>query len=207
MTCAEYIKAGHFCHERRSVIRDAAAARPIYRDVPIDRGGDRGNDRDVPISFYDLLADDGWEPLAFDPADPTFYWNEGGFMAAAPVDIAATFDGAMWHSTSVEPAFKWQGRRMRPEFTVPKRHHNLRQLMIVVAGQLDIEYGDNDEKSQRIGPGEFWVAEKRVPYTMTVGPEPVTYLEGWTQPISILETYWHDDKNWKRPCPSIRSAT
>jgi hypothetical protein len=60
----------------------------------------------VPIAFFDLLADDGWEPLQFDPADPTFYWNDGGWMTSAPVDIAATFDGAMWASTSVEREFK-----------------------------------------------------------------------------------------------------
>jgi mannose-6-phosphate isomerase-like protein (cupin superfamily) len=188
MTCGEYREAARFCHQHRPVIRDAR----------VDRDGAPGNHGGVPISFFDLLADDGWEPLPFDSADATFYWNDGGFMTAAPVDIAATFDGAMWRSTDVEPAFKWQGRRIRPEFTVPKRHHNLRQLMIVVAGQLDVEYGDHDGKSERVGPGEFWVAEKKVPYAMTAGPDGVTYLECWTQPISVLETYWHDDGHWKR---------
>ena len=98
----------------------------------------------MPISFFDLLADDGWEPLAFDPADPSFYWNDGGFMTTAPVDITATFDGAMWHSTNVEPAFKWRGRRIRAGFIVPKRHHNLRQLTIVVGGSIEVECGADD---------------------------------------------------------------
>jgi len=55
----------------------------------------------VPISFFDLLADEGWEPLDFFQGDPTFYWHDGGFIANAPVDIAATLDGAMWKSTNV----------------------------------------------------------------------------------------------------------
>jgi mannose-6-phosphate isomerase-like protein (cupin superfamily) len=152
----------------------------------------------VPITFFDLLDDDGWEPLSFDPGDPSFYWNDGGFMTTAPVDIAATFDGAMWHSTNVEAAFRWRGRRIRPGFTVPKRHHNLRQLMIVVAGSIDVAYGDHDEEDQRVEAGEFWVAEKAAPYTMTVGPDGVTYLECWTEPMSLAETYWHDDSHWKR---------
>ena len=67
----------------------------------------------MPISFFDLLADEGWEPLDFFQGDPTFYWNDGGFIANAPVDIAATLDGAMWRSTNVESAFRWQGRRIR----------------------------------------------------------------------------------------------
>jgi mannose-6-phosphate isomerase-like protein (cupin superfamily) len=152
----------------------------------------------VPIAFFDLLDDDGWEPLQFDPADPSFYWNDGGFMTTAPVDITATFGGAMWHSTNVEPEFKWRGRRIRPGFTAPKRHHNLRQLMIVVGGSIDVEYGEDDTETRRIGPGEFWVAEAEVPYTITVGPEQVTYLECWTEPMSLAETYWHDDAHWKR---------
>ncbi len=152
----------------------------------------------MPISFFDLLDDDGWEPLQFDPADPSFYWNDGGFMTTAPVDITATFDGAMWHSTQVEPAFKWRGRRIRADFTVPRRHHNIRQLMIVIGGSIDVEYGEEGAETRRIGPGEFWVAEAGVPYTLTVGPEHVTYLECWTEPMSLAETYWHDDGHWKR---------
>jgi hypothetical protein len=33
---------------------------------------------------------------------------------------------------------------------------------------------------------------------MTVGPDGVTYLECWTEPMSLAETYWHDDSHWKR---------
>ena len=152
----------------------------------------------MPISFFDLLADEGWEPLTFDPADPSFYWNDGGFMTSAPVDIAATFDRTMWGSVNVEAAFKWRGRRIRPGFTVPKRHHNVAQLMIVAGGQIDVEYGEDGEKARVTGPGGFWVAEEGVPYTMTAGPEGATYLETWTEPIALIETYWHDDRNWKR---------
>jgi hypothetical protein len=70
--------------------------------------------------------------------------------------------------------------------------------MILASGQIDVEYGDNDEKARITGPGGFWVAEESMPYTMTAGPEGATYLETWTEPISLIETYWHDDRNWKR---------
>ncbi len=125
----------------------------------------------MPISFFDLLADEGWEPLDFFQGDPTFYWNDGGFIANAPVDIAATLDGAIWRSTNVEPAFRWQGRRIRPDFTVPKRHVNHPQLMIVVGGQLTVEYGANGEETRQLGPGEFWTGDAKVPFTITSGPD------------------------------------
>ena len=152
----------------------------------------------MPISFFDLLADDGWEPLTFFQGDPTFYWNDGGFVANAPVDIAATLDGAMWRSTNVEPAFKWQGRRIRPDFAVPKRHVNRPQLMIVVGGQLTIEYGQNGEEARQLGPGEFWTADARVPFVINSGSDGATYLECWDEPLPLIETTWHDDGHWKR---------
>jgi quercetin dioxygenase-like cupin family protein len=116
-------------------------------------------------------------------------------MTTAPVDITATFDGAMWHSTAVEPAFQWRGRRIRPGFTVPRRHHNFRQLTIVVGGSADVEY---DGEARRVGPSEFWVAEAGVPCTVTAGPQGVTYLECWNGALALAETYWHDDEHWKR---------
>ena len=27
---------------------------------------------------------------------------------------------------------------------------------------------------------------------MTAGPEGVTYIETWPEPVTALETYWHD---------------
>ena len=152
----------------------------------------------MPISFFDLLADDGWEPLTFFQGNPTFYWNDGGFVANAPVDIAATLDGAIWRSTNVEPAFKWQGRKIRPDFTVPKRHVNRPQLMIVVGGHLTVEYGDKGEEIRELGPGEFWTADAKVPFVITSGPDGATYLECWDEELSLIETTWHDDDHWKR---------
>jgi hypothetical protein len=39
----------------------------------------------------------------------------------------------------------WRGRRIRPGFIVPKRHHNLRQLTIVVGGSIEVEYGEGND--------------------------------------------------------------
>jgi mannose-6-phosphate isomerase-like protein (cupin superfamily) len=164
----------------------------------VDPGRRRGKHRFVPISFFDLLADDGWEPLGFFQGDPTFYWDEGGFIANAPVDIAATLDGAVWRSTNVEVPFRWQGRKIRAGFTVPKRHVNRPQLMIVVGGELTVEYGDRGEETRKVGAGEFWTADAGVPFVITSGPGGVIYLECWDEPVSLIETTWHDDGHWKR---------
>jgi hypothetical protein len=38
-----------------------------------------------------------------------------------------------------------------------------------------------------------------VPFTITSGPDGVTYLECWDlQPLGLIETTWYDDGHWKR---------
>ena len=151
----------------------------------------------VSIIFTDLADDAGWEALHFDQADPSFYWNDGGKFADAPVDIAKTFDGAMWASTRIESAFKWRGRRIRSDFTVPKRHHNLPQLILVVDGELTV--GTDDGKgTDHVRAGGFFTAEAGTPYVLTAGPKGVIYTECWDEPMSLVETTWHEDSHWVR---------
>lgn len=155
----------------------------------------------VPIYFFDILDGGGWDPIHFDPADVNSYWSVDGRrlpLSAAPVDYTATLDGKFWASTKVEIPFNWRGRRVAPDFVVPKRHHNLRQLVIVLDGDLVVEYGQNGEDTEKIGANEFWVGEAETPYTTTSGPDGAIYLECWDGPMQTIETHWHDDSNWVR---------
>ena len=55
-------------------------------------------------------GDEGWTPMSIDPADPSAASGvDGGPLADAPVDVAATFDGAMWRSTKIDPSFNLIG--------------------------------------------------------------------------------------------------
>jgi len=155
------------------------------------------NIRFVPIKFFDFNDDDGWIPLTVDEADATFYWADGGFVTAAPVDMAATFDGAIWSSTNLEPPFGMRGRRLRAGFTVPTRHHNLDQLMVVVAGEMTVDVAG---EKHTVAKDDFWSADANTPYSLTAGPAGVTYFESWPIALSptLLETYWHDDPHWVR---------
>ena len=155
----------------------------------------------MPISFFDFRDGQGWEPIQFDADDPNNYWDDNGVTKAlevAPFDFGATLAGALEHSTKVETAFQWRGRRLAAGRTLPQHHHNVRQLMILVAGTLSVEYGANGEEKVDLGPDEFWIAEANVPYTLTAGPEAAIYLESWDAPLATIESYWHDDANWVR---------
>ncbi len=144
------------------------------------------------IDYFTLLSEDGWIDLPLDIM-PSYFWNDGGLLADAPVDFAKTFGGNMQLCTKVDGSFNLNGLRCVPNFAVPRHHHNLDELIIVFAGQFHVAWGkDGEEGSRTIGPGEFWISSAGTPYIMTAGPEGVTYIETWPEPMDTLETYWHD---------------
>ncbi|MFC1437264.1 cupin domain-containing protein [Streptacidiphilus sp. N1-10] len=126
---------------------------------------------------------------------PNYFWNDGGSLGDAPVDFAATFDGAMWVTTKPidVPRFNRNPLRVRADFTVPRHHHDLDEMLFVLAGEYVIEYEEGGAKQVvRVGPGEVFLSRAGTPYTMTAGPEGVTYIETWPRPVAELKTYWHD---------------
>jgi len=145
----------------------------------------------VPIEFFNLLGEEGWSPMSVDQSNPRYFWDDGGPLSDAPVDMGATFDGAMWVSSKVDRSFNMNGLRCRPKFTVPRHHHNFRELITVFGGEFTVEWGEGGE-SRRVGPGEFWISEAGTKYMMTAGPEGVTYVETWPEPQAGLETTWHE---------------
>jgi quercetin dioxygenase-like cupin family protein len=145
----------------------------------------------VPIEFTDLVGDEGWEAMDVDQSNEKYFWSDGKLLADAPVDMEKTFEGGMQRSVEVDRSFNLNGLRCRPNFTVPRHHHNLRELIIVFAGQFTVEYGDEGQ-TNTIGPGEFWISEAGTKYMMTAGPEGVTYIETWPEPVAKLETTWHE---------------
>ncbi len=156
-----------------------------------------GQDRAVSIDFFNLLDDEGWVPLSVDESSVASFWVDGSPLSEAPVDVAATFDGAMWCSTKIDRSFNLYGLRCRPNFTVPRHHHNLRQLIIVCGGELVVEHsGESDQGAnslvrRRVGAGQFFVSGAGTPITTTTGGEGAIYMVTWPAPVATLETYWH----------------
>ena len=151
----------------------------------------------VGITFGDLLDDEDWIPLLSrdEQSNPNYFWVDGTPLAEAPVDFAATFGGSMWMSRKpIEVRnFNRNPLRVRPHFTVPRHHHNLDEMILVFQGEYHIDHGEGaDAETVRVGPGEFFLSRAGTPYTMTAGPDGVTYIETWPEPVPKLQTYWHD---------------
>lgn len=149
--------------------------------------------RSVATELIELLTEDGWRDMTVDPSFPSYLWADGGTLADAPVDARKTFDGNMWVALGIDPSFNLNGLRCAPNFSVPRHHHNLDELIVVFGGEFHVNWGaDGEEGSRTIGPGEFWISKAGTPYLMTAGPQGVTYMETWPEPMAKLETYWHD---------------
>jgi quercetin dioxygenase-like cupin family protein len=150
----------------------------------------------VGITFADLLDGQDWVPMSEDQQDnPSYFWIDGRLLADAPVDFHATFHDAMWVTAKPidVPSFNRNPLRVRPQFVVPRHHHNMDEMIFVFQGEYNIDHGEGAEAATtRVGPGEFFLSRAGTPYTMTAGPEGVTYIETWPRPVKTLETVWHD---------------
>jgi quercetin dioxygenase-like cupin family protein len=146
------------------------------------------------IDFYDLQTDDAWSPFVPDLSSPNELWAGGGTLADAPVDVKATFDGAMWKSTRVDPDFVMNGVRLKPNFTVPPHSNHLRELIIVVGGQITVDWGEGTTRTVTIG--EYWHTDPGTKLTMTAGPDGARYVETW--PVWVIDhsTTWYDGDSW-----------
>jgi mannose-6-phosphate isomerase-like protein (cupin superfamily) len=142
-----------------------------------------------------LVDDEGWKPMPDQQHYPSYYWEDGRLLADAPVDFAATFGENMLLTTKpIEfRAFNRNPLRVLPNFMVPRHHHNIDETIIVLAGEYRIEFGDpGNPESVLVRPGCFFTSRAGTPYTMTAGPEGVTYLETWGVPVKDLKTVWYD---------------
>jgi len=80
-----------------------------------------------------------------------------------------------------------------PNFTVPRHLHNIDETIIVFKGEYKIQFGDPAKDEYVIvKPGCFFTSRAGTPYTMTAGPEGVTYIETWGVPVTKLKTVWYD---------------
>jgi mannose-6-phosphate isomerase-like protein (cupin superfamily) len=167
----------------------------------------------VPIEFLDLLGDGGWEPLAPDADAPGARWSEGGALGDAPVDLAATFGGAVWRATRIDPTFGLTGIRLREGFRVPLHHHDHALVLIVFAGSCTVatELGCGSAESAdhaavhesaaegaELGAGQFCVIDAGTAYSLAAGSEGATFLASWAQGAESPVTCWHPDPGWAR---------
>jgi quercetin dioxygenase-like cupin family protein len=145
------------------------------------------------IEFFDLNDTEGWEPVTFNAPNQNELWAGGGLLADAPVDVAKTLNGTRQHSLRVDSDFVMAGARWKPDFTTPWFSSNLRQLFVIIGGELTIESETSDKKT--IALGEFVIIPADEKVRITTGSEGVVYVETW--PVWVQQyTTWHPGDGW-----------
>jgi mannose-6-phosphate isomerase-like protein (cupin superfamily) len=166
----------------------------------------------MPFSVDSLVTDSDWIPmsLAGQQESPTYFWEDGGLLKDAPVDFDATFAENMWVSTKPIQFLTFYRNPLKvvPNFVVPRHLHNIDETIIVFKGEYKIQFGDPAKDEHVIvKPGCFFTSRAGTPYTMTAGPEGVTYIETWGTPVTSLKTVWYDFGWVRRLRPSPGGTT
>jgi mannose-6-phosphate isomerase-like protein (cupin superfamily) len=156
----------------------------------------------MPFSVDSLVKDADWIPMPLPgmAEDPRYFWEDGGLLKDAPIDFDATFAQNMLVSTKRVnvPLFNRNPLKCVPHFIVPRHMHNIDETVIVFQGEYEIQYGDPAKgETVTVKPGCFFTSRAGTPYTMTAGPEGVTYIETWGVPVGQLKTVWYDH-GWVR---------
>jgi mannose-6-phosphate isomerase-like protein (cupin superfamily) len=151
----------------------------------------------MPFSVDSLVTAEDWipMPLAGQQENPSYYWEDGRLLKDSPADFDATFAQNMWMTTKPMSlrAFNRNPLYVVPNFTVPRHLHNIDETIIVFKGEYKIQFGDPAKDEHVIvKPGCFFTSRAGTPYTMTAGPEGVTYIETWGVPVNRLKTVWYD---------------
>ena len=149
------------------------------------------------ITFASLVDGNDWVPMELDTQSqsPVYYWADGGLLRDSPADFKATFAENMFMTTKPinVPAFNRNPLKTVPNFVVPRHHHNMDEMIFVFQGEYSIDHGEGDDREITVvKPGECFLSRAGTPYTMTAGPEGVTYIETWPRPVTELETTWYD---------------
>jgi mannose-6-phosphate isomerase-like protein (cupin superfamily) len=154
------------------------------------------------MHFDSLLDPDNWEPMETEQQQYSecYYWHDGRKLYDSPADFVETFRDAMWVSLqSIDVlAFNRSPLKVRPNFVVPRHHHTTKEMIFIFQGTYSIESGPLDNPvTTVVGPGQFFLSHPGTPYTMTAGPEGVTYIETWPQHVTGGgDTIWYDI-GWK----------
>jgi mannose-6-phosphate isomerase-like protein (cupin superfamily) len=155
------------------------------------------------MHFDSLLNDDAWTPMETEQQQfsPNYYWHDGRRLHESPADFVETFRDAMWISLdSIDVmSFNRSPLKVAPNFVVPRHHHTTKEQIFIFQGEYSIEYGPEDNpQTVLVKPGNFFLSYPGTPYTMTAGPEGVTYIETW--PHHVMgggDTIWYD-VGWKK---------
>jgi quercetin dioxygenase-like cupin family protein len=132
--------------------------------------------------FVDFRIDSvEWHPVRFPPdGGPNIPESLQG-----KVNFEEYYDQGMWTAYVDAGGFSLLGVKLAPDFTIPRHHHNMHQLVFVHEGEAW-------QGAKRFVPGDWYFTRAGHSYSLTAGPEGVTVFEIRAEPMQNLTLVWDD---------------
>jgi hypothetical protein len=138
------------------------------------------------LVFFDF-AETAWFPLHMEP-------DGGGEFPQSVVDGVdlVEYHKGMELQALDFGAFNILNVRIPPGFRVQRHYHNIDQLVFVLEGS-------SVQGNKSMGPGEGYFTRAGNPYSITAGPEGLTWMEIRAQSLTDLTTTWveTDPARWR----------
>jgi len=106
------------------------------------------------------------------------------------IDLPAYFEGMELQVLDFG-SFNILNTRIPPGFKVPRHYHNMDQLVFVLEGS-------SVQGNKSMGRGEGYFTKAEQPYSITAGPDGLTWMEIRSESLANLQTIWldTDPKRW-----------
>ena len=131
------------------------------------------------LVFFNF-AETPWFPLHMEPDGG----GEFPDVIVENVDLVKYYEGMELQALDFG-AFNILNVRIPPGFKVPRHHHNIDQLVFVLEGS-------SVQGNKSMGRGEGYFTRAGNPYSITAGPEGLTWMEIRSQTLTDLTTTWVD---------------
>ena len=94
-------------------------------------------------------------------------------------------DFGLWTAFIDAGNFNLLGVKMAANFTIPRHHHNMDQLVLVHEGEVW-------QGNMRLVPGDAYFTRAGHSYSITAGPDGATVFEIRSQPLTELTLVWDE---------------
>ena len=101
------------------------------------------------------------------------------------VNFEEYHDYGMWTAFVDAGSFNVLGVKMAPNYTIPRHHHNIDQLVLVHEGEVW-------QGKRRFVRGDAYFTRAGHPYSITAGPDGCTVFEIRATPIAELKLWWDE---------------
>lgn len=144
-----------------------------------DWGSSDTASRFIPFNLNDVE----WIKVKVSPTGEEFHGIPESLVGK--VDFGEYHDFGLWTAYIDAGNFNLLGVKLAANFTIPRHHHNMDQLVMVHEGEVW-------QGNRCFVPGDAYFTRAGHPYSITAGPDGATVFEIRSEPLAELTLVWDE---------------